>query len=64
MLIYNVPFLVSYLSSILTREPGDLIFTGTPAGVGFTEDKWLRDGDEIRTEIEGIGVMVNRCRLG
>ena len=60
-MIYTIPFLVSYLSEILTLEPGDLIFTGTPAGVGFPDERWLQPGDEIHTEIEGIGVMVNGC---
>ncbi len=61
-MIYDIPFLVSYLSEILTLESGDLIFTGTPAGVGLPDARWLQAGDEIRTEIQGIGVMVNRCR--
>ncbi len=60
-MIYDIPFLVSYLSEILTLEPGDLIFTGTPAGVGFPDKRWLKPGDEIRTKIEGIGIMSNRC---
>jgi 2,4-didehydro-3-deoxy-L-rhamnonate hydrolase len=61
-LIFDVPALVSYLSDILTLYPGDLIFTGTPEGVGAATLRFLRDGDVISTEIEGIGVMTNRCR--
>jgi len=61
-MIFDIPFLVSYLSTILTLTPGDLIFTGTPAGVAAPTGNFLRPGDEIRTEIEGVGVMVNRCR--
>lgn len=61
-LIFDVPALVSYLSDILTLYPGDLIFTGTPEGVGAASLRFLRDGDVITTEIEGIGVMTNRCR--
>jgi 2,4-didehydro-3-deoxy-L-rhamnonate hydrolase len=61
-LIFDVPTLVSYLSEVLTLSPGDLIFTGTPEGVGAARGQFLSDGDVIRTEIEGIGVMTNRCR--
>ena len=61
-LIFDVPFLVSYLSEIMTLEAGDLIFTGTPAGVGMPDRRFLNRGDVIKTEIEGIGVMENICR--
>lgn len=61
-LIFNVPFLVSFLSHITTLSPGDLIWTGTPDGIGFTQDKLLTDGQVITTEIEGIGTMTNACR--
>lgn len=60
-MIFTVPTLVSYLSRITTLHAGDLIFTGTPAGVGMVQKKWLVDGDVVVTEIEGIGRMVNRC---
>lgn len=60
-LIFDVPTLVHYLSRITTLEPGDLIFTGTPSGVGMVQKKWLADGDVITTEIEGVGTIVNRC---
>lgn len=62
-LIFDIPTLVSYLSSILTLSPGDLIFTGTPEGVGAVSRRFLREGDVITTTIEGIGTMTNRCRL-
>jgi 2,4-diketo-3-deoxy-L-fuconate hydrolase len=61
-LIFDVPVLISYLSAILTLSPGDLIFTGTPSGVGATSLTFLRDGDVITTTIEGIGTMTNPCR--
>jgi len=61
-LIFDVPFLVSYLSEVLTLEAGDLIFTGTPAGVGMPDNRFLNLGDVIRTTIEGIGTMENVCR--
>jgi 2-keto-4-pentenoate hydratase/2-oxohepta-3-ene-1,7-dioic acid hydratase in catechol pathway len=53
-LIFDVPTLVSHISAIMTLEPGDLILTGTPSGVGP-----LQDGDEVRVSIEGIGELVN-----
>ncbi|MDP6862157.1 MAG: fumarylacetoacetate hydrolase family protein [Acidimicrobiales bacterium] len=61
-LIFDVAFLVSYLSEVLTLEPGDLIFTGTPAGVGMPDKRFLVPGDVITTTIEGIGTMKNVCR--
>jgi len=56
-LIFPVIELVSYLSSVMTLEPGDIIMTGTPSGVGP-----MKSGDEIVVEIEGIGRLVNRVR--
>lgn len=58
-LIFGVPELVSYLSSIMPLLPGDLIFTGTPAGVGFVRDpkKLINAGDVLETRIEGLGSM-------
>lgn len=60
-LIFDVPTLVSYLSRITTLVTGDIIFTGTPEGVGMAQGTFLADGDVISTEIEGIGTMTNRC---
>ena len=61
-LIFDVPTLVSYLSRITTLVSGDVIFTGTPAGVGIAQGKLLVDGDVIDTTIEGIGAIRNVCR--
>ena len=61
-LIFDVPFLIQYLSHITTLSPGDIIFTGTPDGVGAAQGKFLRDGDVITTTINGIGTMRNVCR--
>jgi 2-keto-4-pentenoate hydratase/2-oxohepta-3-ene-1,7-dioic acid hydratase in catechol pathway len=61
-LIFDVPTLISYLSGILTLSPGDLIFTGTPDGVGAADLRFLADGDVITTTIEGIGTLTSRCR--
>lgn len=60
-LIFDIPTLVEYLSGICTLEPGDLIFTGTPSGIGAATGEFLKPGDVITTEIEGIGTMTNRC---
>jgi len=59
-LIFDVPTLVSFLSSITTLVTGDIIFTGTPEGVGAAQGKFLADGDVITTTIDGIGLMNNR----
>ena len=63
-MIFPVAELVSFLSRSLTLEPGDLIFTGTPAGVGSVREprRYLAAGDVITTEIERLGSLVNRCR--
>lgn len=60
-LIFSIPQLIAYLSSVMTLEPGDVIATGTPAGVGFTRQppRFLRSGETVRVEIEGIGVLEN-----
>lgn len=61
-MIFDVSFLISYLSGILTLRAGDLIFTGTPNGVGMASGVFLAPGDVITSTIEGIGSMTNRCR--
>jgi ureidoglycolate lyase len=60
-LIFNCADQISYLSQVMTLEPGDLIFTGTPGGVGaaMKPPKWLVPGDKVRVEIEGIGYIEN-----
>jgi 2-keto-4-pentenoate hydratase/2-oxohepta-3-ene-1,7-dioic acid hydratase in catechol pathway len=63
-MVFDVPTIVSFVSRFVALEPGDLIATGTPAGVGHYQDppRYLRDGDLLRCEIEGIGVLENRVR--
>ena len=53
-MIFNVNELIAYLSSIMTLEPGDIIFTGTPSGIGA-----LQPGDIVEVEIEGLGKLIN-----
>lgn len=64
-LIFGVAELISFCSHSFTLEPGDLILTGTPYGVGLGRkpEVYMQDGDEIVIEIEGIGRLVNRCRV-
>ena len=59
--IFDVPTIVSYLSEIMTLETGDLIATGTPEGVGFARDPqvFLKAGDVVEIEIDGLGVLRN-----
>jgi acylpyruvate hydrolase len=54
--------LVSYISTIVTLQPGDLLLTGTPGGVGRARQppRYLRDGDIVETAIEGLGRLRNR----
>jgi len=60
-LIFKVPQLVAFISEVMTLEPGDIIATGTPGGVGFARKPpvWLTPGDVVEIEIEGIGVLRN-----
>ena len=60
-MFFGVPALIEYLSGILALRPGDLIFTGTPDGVGMARGELLRPGDVITTTIEGVGSFTNRC---
>jgi len=60
-LVFGVPKLIAYLSSVFTLEPGDIISTGTPAGVGLARKppRWLKPGDEVVVRVEGLGELVN-----
>ena len=57
-MVFNVGTLVAYITSVMTLEPGDLIFTGTPAGVGE-----LKNGDVVDVEIEGLGKLSNPVKV-
>lgn len=63
-LIFKLPALIEYISSLTPLEPGDIISTGTPEGVGLGHDpkRWLRDGEEMVCTIQGIGELRNRTR--
>ncbi len=60
-LIFGIPELVAFLSSVFTLEPGDVVSTGTPAGVGFvrTPPVYLKPGDEVAIRVEGLGELRN-----
>ena len=62
-LIFTIPTLIATISAGLTLRPGDLIATGTPAGVGlgFSPPRFLKAGDEVTMSISGIGTLSNRC---
>ncbi len=60
-LIFNVPQLLADISEVMTLEPGDIVSTGTPPGVGAarTPPRWLRPGETVNIEIQGLGVLSN-----
>jgi 2-keto-4-pentenoate hydratase/2-oxohepta-3-ene-1,7-dioic acid hydratase in catechol pathway len=60
-LIFRVPELIEYISQVVTLEPGDIVATGTPAGVGFARKppRWLQPGEETVVKIQGIGELRN-----
>ena len=64
-MIFNIPFLISYLSQTFTLEPGDLILTGTPSGVGkgMKPPQFLGNGDVVTVSVEGIGQISNPCEV-
>jgi 2-keto-4-pentenoate hydratase/2-oxohepta-3-ene-1,7-dioic acid hydratase in catechol pathway len=64
-MIFDVRFLIASLSRAFTLNPGDIILTGTPAGVGKGQKppQFLGEGSVVSIEIEGIGKLTNRCRV-
>lgn len=58
-MIFPVPAIIEFVSAIVTLEPGDIISTGTPSGVGNTTGTYLKPGDQMEAAIEGIGVLRN-----
>jgi acylpyruvate hydrolase len=61
-LIFGPAEVVSWLSRTMTLLPGDIIATGTPAGVGVAQGRFLKDGDTVEVEIDGLGTLVNPVR--
>ena len=61
LLVFSIPDLIAWISQGTTMEPGDVILTGTPGGVGAarTPPRWLEDGDEVAITIEGVGTLRN-----
>jgi acylpyruvate hydrolase len=60
-MMFDVPTLIGHISTFVTLQPGDVILTGTPGGVGFRRDPqvFLRPGDTVRVEISGLGAIEN-----
>jgi 2-keto-4-pentenoate hydratase/2-oxohepta-3-ene-1,7-dioic acid hydratase in catechol pathway len=65
-LIFKAPDLISYISSVTALEPGDIISTGTPAGVGLGRNpqRWLKPGETMIAEVEGLGQLINPVVAG
>ncbi|MFD1387015.1 fumarylacetoacetate hydrolase family protein [Oceanobacillus oncorhynchi subsp. oncorhynchi] len=63
-LIFDIPYLINFISEIMTLESGDIILTGTPHGVGLAMEPsgLLQDGDRVKLEVEGIGTMENQVK--
>ena len=64
-MIFSARHLIAYLSRAFTLNPGDMILTGTPSGVGKAMDppEFLGEGSVVSVEIEGVGILTNRCRV-
>jgi 2-keto-4-pentenoate hydratase/2-oxohepta-3-ene-1,7-dioic acid hydratase in catechol pathway len=62
-LVFAAPQLIAWISKFITMKPGDLIFTGTPSGVGAFRNPpvWLKHGDVVKVEIDGLGSVTNTC---
>jgi len=59
-MIYDIYDQIAYLSQVMTLEPGDLIATGTPSGVGIADHRFMKEGDVVRVAVEGLGAIENR----
>jgi 2-keto-4-pentenoate hydratase/2-oxohepta-3-ene-1,7-dioic acid hydratase in catechol pathway len=59
-MVYSIYEQIAYLSTVMTLQPGDILATGTPSGVGVAKGLFLKDGDVVRIEIEQLGAMENR----
>jgi 2-keto-4-pentenoate hydratase/2-oxohepta-3-ene-1,7-dioic acid hydratase in catechol pathway len=61
-MMFDIPRLIEYTSSITELRPGDVLLTGSPAGNGVHHGRFLQPGDVIESEISGLGHQRNRCR--
>ena len=63
--IHDIPKMIAYVSTVLDLQPGDVIATGTPSGVGFSRKPpiFMKDGDKVEVEVGGIGVLVNTIKM-
>ena len=63
-MVFRIPVIIEYLTRVFTLEPGDVVATGTPHGVGMarTPPRWLRSGDVVRCTVEGVGTLENPVR--
>jgi 2-keto-4-pentenoate hydratase/2-oxohepta-3-ene-1,7-dioic acid hydratase in catechol pathway len=61
-MIFSVAEQIAFASRLMTLEPGDLIYTGTPSGVGLASNRFLKPGDEMTARLAGVGSLVNRVR--
>jgi len=59
-MIYDIYDQIAYLTQVMTLEPGDLLATGTPAGVGIAEKRFMKPGDVVRVTVDGLGYIENR----
>jgi len=59
-MIYDIYDQIAYLTQVMTLEPGDVLATGTPAGVGIAENRFMKPGDVVRVTVDGLGFIENR----
>ncbi len=66
LMLFKIPELIAYCSTLVPLEPGDVIVTGTPGGVGMARDpkRYLKPGDTVEVEVSGVGVLRNTVELG
>ncbi len=60
-MIFTLAEQIAHLSTRVTLQPGDLILTGTPAGVGLARQEFLKAGDVVKVWVEGVGTLTNTC---
>jgi 2-keto-4-pentenoate hydratase/2-oxohepta-3-ene-1,7-dioic acid hydratase in catechol pathway len=65
-MIHRIPRLIRYISTFTTLEPGDVVVTGTPGGVGArrTPPVWMKPGDTVEIEVSKVGVLLNTIKAG